>query len=96
MRVNLFLSGDHKLANVVQNAFRFGGVTIYGGVAGKNWMKKAEDRALWRAIGKIYLQQWTDRLMMMQCSAKKLLSVRIYGFRRLGAIFKQISRYNTV
>lgn len=30
-------------------------------VAGKNWLKVAEDRTQWRAIGKDYVQQWTSK-----------------------------------
>ncbi|CAH2218367.1 jg7122 [Pararge aegeria aegeria] len=28
-------------------------------VAGSGWMRKAEDRVWWRALGKAYVQQWT-------------------------------------
>ncbi|KAL4703923.1 hypothetical protein ACJJTC_002098 [Scirpophaga incertulas] len=28
-------------------------------VAGGNWMRKAEDRVLWRKLGEAYVQQWT-------------------------------------
>ncbi|CAH2260814.1 jg26211 [Pararge aegeria aegeria] len=28
-------------------------------VAGSSWMRKAEDRVWWRALGKAYVQQWT-------------------------------------
>jgi hypothetical protein len=27
--------------------------------AGGSWMRVAEDRARWREIGKVYVQQWT-------------------------------------
>ena len=29
-------------------------------VAGSNWMRRAEDRAQWRALGEAYVQQWTN------------------------------------
>lgn len=29
-------------------------------VAGKHWMRKAGDRAVWRSLGEAYVQQWTN------------------------------------
>ncbi|KPJ10538.1 hypothetical protein RR48_06332, partial [Papilio machaon] len=29
--------------------------------AGSHWMRKAEDRVLWMALGKAYAQQWADK-----------------------------------
>ena len=30
-----------------------------GKVAGIGWMRRAQDRDQWRAIGEAYIQQWT-------------------------------------
>ncbi|KAA5634901.1 hypothetical protein F3G63_34400 [Pseudomonas aeruginosa] len=29
--------------------------------AGSRWMRKAEDRIMWKALGKAYVQQWADK-----------------------------------
>ncbi|KAI8426618.1 hypothetical protein MSG28_005398 [Choristoneura fumiferana] len=29
-------------------------------IAGSRWMRKAQDRSEWRALGEAYVQQWTS------------------------------------
>jgi hypothetical protein len=38
-------------------------------MAGRSWMRVAEDRAKWRELGEAYVQQWTcsELMMMMRC-----------------------------
>ena len=57
--VDVFLSGDRGSANVRVGRPQGRWNDDLRSVAGNSWMRVAEDRARWRAIGEAYVQQWT-------------------------------------